>query len=154
MRLEGGVEIRAPRERVWAFLLDPDEVRGCLPAVRSVERLGEGRYAAEVKVGVGFLSLVVPAAVAYERTDPPAAMTVTIRGAAHGSTAEVSVEVRLDEGPGSSTYLAWAADVEVGGALASLAPRLLDGPAPEAIAQALDCARGRLEALGEAGEGS
>ena len=37
MKFEGTVEIKAPREKVWAFLIDPDQVGSCGPGVQSIE---------------------------------------------------------------------------------------------------------------------
>ena len=56
MKFEGSVEIRAPRDRVWAFLMDPNQVGSCGPGVESIEVVDETHFKAKAKVGIGFIS--------------------------------------------------------------------------------------------------
>ena len=43
MRFEGSLSIKAPRERVWRFLTDPEQVAACAPGLESVEVVEPGR---------------------------------------------------------------------------------------------------------------
>ncbi len=56
MQFQGTVEIAAPRDRVWAFLMDPDQVGACGPGVESIEVIDADHFKAKAKVGVGFIS--------------------------------------------------------------------------------------------------
>ena len=56
MRFQGSVDIKAPRDQVFAFLVDPDRMGGCLPKVQSIKKLGDGRFEAVAKVGKGLFS--------------------------------------------------------------------------------------------------
>ncbi len=56
MKFEGTVDIKAPRERVWAFLMDPNRVGPCGPGVESVEVIDDTHYKAKAKVGIGFIN--------------------------------------------------------------------------------------------------
>ena len=56
MKFEGTVDIAAPRDRVWAFLMDPNQVGNCGPGVESIEVIDEDHFKAKAKVGVGFIS--------------------------------------------------------------------------------------------------
>ena len=59
MRFEHKVTIAAPRERVWAFLMDVPAVGRCVPGVESVEALGDDQYQGTMKVRVGPIGLTL-----------------------------------------------------------------------------------------------
>jgi len=56
MKFEGTVDIKAPRDRVWAFVSDPAQVAACGPGVESVDMVDETHYKTIAKIGVGFIS--------------------------------------------------------------------------------------------------
>ena len=56
MHFEGTTLIAAPRDRVYAFLMDPDQVGPCGPGVESIEVVDGTHYKARAKVGIGFIS--------------------------------------------------------------------------------------------------
>ena len=56
MELSGTVEIRAPRARVWAFVLDPEQIGWCGPGVEAIEVLDPTHYRVTAKVGFGIFS--------------------------------------------------------------------------------------------------
>ena len=56
MQFKGTVEIAAPRDTVWAFLMDPNQVGSCGPGVESIDVVDEDHFKAKAKVGIGFIS--------------------------------------------------------------------------------------------------
>jgi len=56
MHFEGTVQINAPRDKVWAFVIDPNQVGQCGPGVESIEVIDDSHFKATAKVGVGFIS--------------------------------------------------------------------------------------------------
>ena len=56
MQFKGTVDIAAPRDTVWAFLMDPNQVGSCGPGVESIEVIDEDHFKAKAKVGIGFIS--------------------------------------------------------------------------------------------------
>jgi carbon monoxide dehydrogenase subunit G len=146
MHFDGTVEINAPRSRVWDFLMDPNQVGSCGPGVESIEVIDADHFKAKAKVGVGFISarFVVDIETA-ERVGSERAV-LKIRGQAPGSAVDGIAEMNLsgsDEGP---TTMAWAADVNIAGTLASVGARLIEGTAHKMIGQTFDCIRTKLEA--------
>ena len=53
MQFSGTVSIHAPRERVWAFMLDIPSVARCVPGVVSVSPSENDSYIGALKVKVG-----------------------------------------------------------------------------------------------------
>src|SRR3954471_20414077 len=56
MKFAGTVDIAAPRDRVWAFVIDPNQVGQCGPGVESIEVIDATHFKATAKVGIGFIS--------------------------------------------------------------------------------------------------
>ena len=56
MHFEGSVPIKASREKVWAFVIDPDQVGQCGPGVEKIEVVDATHFKATAKVGIGFIS--------------------------------------------------------------------------------------------------
>jgi uncharacterized protein len=145
MRFEGTVQIAAPRDRVWAFLMDANEVGSCGPGVESVEVIDETHFKARAKVGVGFISarFVVDAEVA-EKT-PPDRAVIKVRGQAPGSAVDGTAIMALSGDEAGPTTMDWSADVSIAGTLASVGARLIEGTANKMIGQTFDCIRSKLE---------
>ena len=146
MQFSGTVEIAAPRDRGWAFLMDPDQVGSCGPGVESIDVIDEDHFKAKAKVGVGFISarFVVDMTVA-ERREPELAV-LKAHGQAPGSAVDATANMQLsgpDEGP---TTMDWSADVAIAGTIASVGARLIEWTANKMIGQTFDCIRSKLEA--------
>jgi uncharacterized protein len=146
MQFQGTVEIAAPRDRVWAFLMDPNQVGGCGPGVESIEVVDADHFKAKAKVGVGFISarFVVDMRVA-ERNEPDLAI-LKAHGQAPGSAVDATADMRLSGPPEGPTTMTWSADVAIAGTLASVGGRLIEGTAHKMIGQTFDCIRAKLEA--------
>jgi carbon monoxide dehydrogenase subunit G len=146
MHFSGTVEIQAPRERVFGFLIDPDRVGSCGPGVESIEVVDKTHFKAKAKVGVGFISarfamdLEIVEQVASERA------VIAAHGQAPGSAVDGSGTMKLRDGEDGATIMDWAADVVISGTLASLGARLIEGTATKMIGQTFDCIRQKLEA--------
>ena len=148
MKFDGTVEINAARDRVWDFLMDPNQVGSCGPGVESIEVIDETHFKAKAKVGIGFISarFVVDMEIA-EREEPDRAV-IKARGQAPGSVVDATATMRLRDGDTGSTVMEWAADVMIGGTLASVGARMIEGTANKMIGQTFDCIRTKLEAGG------
>jgi carbon monoxide dehydrogenase subunit G len=146
MQFKGTVEIAAPRARVWAFLMDPDQVGSCGPGVESIEVIDADHFKAKAKVGVGFISarFVVDMTVA-ERTEPDLAI-IKAHGQAPGSAVDATASMALSGPADGPTTMDWSADVAIAGTLASVGARMIEGTANKMIGQTFDCIRSKLEA--------
>jgi uncharacterized protein len=146
MKFDGTVEIAAPRDRVWAFLMDPNQVGPCGPGVESIEVLDETHFKAKAKVGIGFISARFVVAMEIAEREAPSRAVITARGHAPGSAVDATATMALRDGEGTATIMDWNADVLIGGTLASVGARLIEGTANKMIAQTFDCIRTKLEA--------
>src|SRR4029453_17683813 len=144
MHFEGSVDIDAPRERVWAFLMDPEQVGPCGPGVESIEVVDDSHFKATAKVGIGFISARFTIDMAFAEVERPDRAVIKAHGQAPGSAVDADATMRLRDGDGGKTVMDWAADVNIAGTLASVGARLIEGTANKMIGQTFDCIRTRL----------
>ena len=146
MRFEGSVPIRASRERVWAFVTDPNQVGQCGPGVETIEVIDPTHFKATAKVGIGFISARFVVNMEFAGQQPPDRATIKAHGQAPGSAVDATAEMHLTDGADGSTVMDWNAEVNIAGTLASVGARLIEGTANKMIGQTFDCMRAKLEA--------
>jgi carbon monoxide dehydrogenase subunit G len=150
MHFAGQVSIEAPRERVWAFLIDPNQVGSCGPGVESIEVVDATHFRARAKVAVGFISARFVVDLNVAEQDPPTRAVIKAHGQAPGSAVDASAEMTLSDGDDGATVMDWTADVTIAGSIASVGARLIEGTANKMIGQTFECIRSRLETPAEA----
>jgi carbon monoxide dehydrogenase subunit G len=146
MRFAGSVAIRASRERVWAFVTDPDQVGPCGPGVETIEVIDPTHFKASAKVGIGFISARFVINLEFAEQEPPDRATIKAHGQAPGSAVDATAEMHLSDGDDGTTIMDWSADVAISGTLASVGARMIEGTANKMIGQTFDCMRTTLEA--------
>jgi len=146
MHFSDTTEIRAPRERVWAFLIDAEQVGPCGPGVESVTVIDATHFKARAKVGIGFISARFNVDMELAEQTPPERAVIKAHGQAPGSAVDATANMTLSESPEGVTVMDWVADVVISGTLASVGARLIEGTAKKMIAQTFDCIRTKLEA--------
>jgi carbon monoxide dehydrogenase subunit G len=146
MQFQGTVQIEAPRERVWAFVVDPNQVGTCGPGVESIEVTDADHCRVKAKVGVGFISarFVVEMTMA-ERHEGELAV-LKLHGQAPGSAVDATAKMALSGPADGPTMMDWSADVAISGTLASVGARMIEGTANRMIGQTFDCIRAKLTA--------
>ena len=145
MKFNGTVDINAPRDRVWAFLMDPDQVGPCGPGVESIEVIDAEHFKAKAKVGIGFISARFNIDMSIAERDEPNNAVIKAHGQAPGSAVDATATMALRDGDGGGTTMDWGADVLIGGTIASVGARLIEGTANKMIGQTFDCIRSKLE---------
>ena len=129
LRGEGSADVTAPPEAVWAMLLDPDVLASVIPGSHGVRKLSETRFQADVTLGVGPVKGRYKAEVNLSDLDAPRAVTLTgtvVGGlGSGGGTGRLTLE---PDGAGG-TRIAYVYEAAVGGKVAAVGGRLLDGAA-------------------------
>ena len=122
--------VPAPPSAVWAALNDPAILKECLPGCESLERAGDNAFQAVMATRVGPVSARFTGRVTMSDVDPPNAYTLHFEGqggAAGFARGEARVTL-VPEGD-EQTSLHYAAKAQVGGKLAQIGSRLVDGAA-------------------------
>jgi len=146
LHYEGTLTIRAGRDRVWGFLVDPQAISRCLPDVQILELREEGKFRAVVRVGVAFVKGNFSFEVTMRDLQKPSHAQIAGRGSGLGSAVDVRSTVDLAERGDGLTDLRWAADVVVSGTIATVGARLLDSTVEKKTAELFECLKAQLEA--------
>jgi len=132
---EGEAVVSAPAERVWAMLLDPETLRAVIPGCHSVQKISDTHFRADVTIGIGPVKGRYRADVTLSDLDPPHA--VTLGGSAEGALGFGGGEGRITLLPtgNGGTSIRYVYEAAIGGKVASIGGRLLDGAARVIIGQ-------------------
>ena len=129
MTMQGEVTLPADRERVWAALNDPEVLKACIPGCQDLEKLSDTEFRATVKASVGPVKATFKGGVALSDLDPPNAYTISGEGQGGvAGFAKGGAKVRLEDVDGG-TRMTYDVDAQVGGKLAQLGGRLINGVA-------------------------
>ena len=129
MEMSGEYRIKASREQVWAALNDPEILQASIPGCDSLEQSGENSFSAQVTAKVGPVKAKFKGEVELSDIDPPNGYTISGEGKGGAAGfAKGGAEVKLSE-DGDETVLTYHVKANVGGKMAQLGARLIDGTA-------------------------
>jgi uncharacterized protein len=129
MDMTGSERIAAPRERVYEALNDPEILKAAIPGCEAIAKTSDTEMTATVVTKVGPVKAKFQGVVTLSDLDRPNGYTISGegRGGAAGF-AKGGARVRL-EVDGAQTILHYEVKADVGGKLAQLGSRLIDGTA-------------------------
>jgi carbon monoxide dehydrogenase subunit G len=129
MDMTGSYRIAASRDAVWAALNDPDVLKQCIPGCETLEMLSPTEMKATVTSKIGPVKARFSGKVSLGDLNPPESYTISGEGTGGAAGfAKGGAEVRLTE-DGAETVLDYTAKAQVGGKIAQLGARLIDGVA-------------------------
>lgn len=129
MDMNGSQRIEASREAVYAGLNDVDVLRQCIPGCDSIEKTSDTDMVAKVTLRIGPVKASFSGKVTLSDFDPPNGYTISGEGSGGmAGFAKGGAKVTL-EADGEATILHYAVSAEIGGKLAQLGSRLIDGTA-------------------------
>lgn len=143
MRISGTYAFAAPVERVWDLLMDTAAIAGCMPGCRELRDLGGDRYQAELVVPIAAITGNYGGTIAIEDKDPPRSYRLVVQGSGRSGFVKGAATITLEPG-GQGTTVTVEADADVGGAVARVGQRLLEGVARTMMNRFFDCLRSRL----------
>ena len=132
----------APPE-VWKLLMDPEAIKSCLPGCRELRPIDDNRYHAEITIGVAAVSGSFTATVALSEQVPPQSYRLSVDATGKPGFAKGSALIVLSPVP-SGTEIHVSASAEVGGLIARVGQRLVEGVAKMTMDRFFSCLAGRL----------
>ena len=142
------MEIAAPPERVFAVLLDPAALARVIPGCHALQADGENRYRADVTVGIGLIKARYEAHITLSDIEAPHRLRLAGSGSSSLGTGAGDGLVRLEATP-AGTRLHYDYRAQVGGKVAMVGSRMLEGAARVIVAQLFE-SLGRQAAGGDA----
>jgi uncharacterized protein len=129
MEMTGEYRIAASRQRVWEALNDPDVLKQCIPGCQLLEKVSDTEFNGRVVASVGPVRATFGGKVTLSDLDPPQSYTITGEGSGGvAGFAKGGAKVNLAE-EGADTLLTYDVQAQVGGKLAQIGSRLIDGVA-------------------------
>jgi len=135
VKVSGTYTIPAPREQVWRFLIDPERLAHCIPGAGKLEQTGENEYSGEINVGLAAVKGVYNGKVKLEDLQPPQHYRMIVDGKGKQGFIKGTGTMDLEEQEGAKTLIRYAGDAQIGGPLASVGQRMIDGAAKTMITQ-------------------
>lgn len=129
MNMSGEVQLAASRETVWAKLNDADTLKACIPGCEELEKVSDTEFRAVAKTKIGPVSARFKGRVTLSDLDPPSGYRISGEGEGGvAGFAKGGAVVRLTEAEGG-TKLSYEVEAQIGGKLAQLGQRLVNGSA-------------------------
>jgi len=145
MEMQGTRQIAAPREVVWAALNSPEVLKAAIPGCQELTGGPDEGFEATVKQKVGPVSATFHGRVALSDIVPLTSYTIAGEGKGGAAGfAKGAAEVKLTDSEGG-TLLTYDVKANVGGKLAQLGSRLIDGFAKKMADTFFDNFRAAIE---------
>lgn len=134
LRGAGEAQVNVPPETVWRMLLDPKTLEAIIPGAHGVTKISDTHFRAEVTLSVGPVTGRYKADIKLSDLHEPRAVTLTgvVTGALGNARGAGRVRLTAIE---TGTKVVYDYDAEIGGKVASIGGRLLDGAAKVVIKQ-------------------
>jgi len=128
MKLALSSVVPAPRDRVFAALVDPAILQKSIPGCESLVETGPDAYEATLKIGVAGLKGIYKGKALISDKRSPEALTLAFEGKGGPGFVRGSAAIALSDN-GGTTNVACEADVQVGGLIAAVGSRLVEATA-------------------------
>lgn len=129
MEMQGSRQLAITQQQAWDALNDPAVLKTSIPGCDKVEPTGENRYSIGMALKIGPVAAKFTGKIALSDINPPQSYTISFEG--QGGPAgfgKGSAKVQLTPN-GRGTELGYSVQASVGGKIAQLGQRLVDGAA-------------------------
>lgn len=129
MEMNGSRTVPADIDTTWRALNDPEVLKACIPGCESVERVSDNEYRLTMTARVGPVSARFTGRIVLADIVAPTSYTLSFEGqggAAGFAKGEARVTLSANE-PG--TRIDYQVKAQIGGKLAQIGSRLVDGAA-------------------------
>ncbi len=130
MTMTGEIPLEAKRDVVWAKLNDPEVLKACIPGCEELNVIGENEFEAVAVNKIGPVKAKFKGKVQLTDIDPPNGYRISGQGdGGIAGFAKGGASVQLSDHEGGGTLLKYDVEAQIGGKLAQLGQRLINGAA-------------------------
>jgi len=129
MDMQGSRQLAVTQQQAWDALNDPEVLKACIPGCDKVEATGENQYAVGLALKIGPVAARFAGRITLSEINPPHSYTIAFDGqggAAGFGKGNSSVKLVPNE---AGCELSYTVHAQVGGKVAQLGQRLIDGAA-------------------------
>ena len=129
MDMQGSRQLAVTQQQAWDALNDPEVLKVCIPGCEKIEATGENQYAVTNAIKIGPVAARFNGKIRLTDIDAPNGYSLLFDGQAGAAgfgkgTAKVSLTPQ-----GDGCELAYSVNAQVGGKIAQVGQRLIDGVA-------------------------
>ena len=143
MDITGSYTFTAAPERVWALLMDPAVIAGCIPGCEKLEPEGEDRYRARLNVALAAITGTYDGTVVISDKAEPQSYKLTVEGQGKPGFVKGAATIAL-RAEGANTIVDVSGTVQTGGPIARLGQRLIGGVSKMMQDRFFACLQGKL----------
>lgn len=145
MEMSNDRRLALGREAVWDALFDPDVLAACIPGCESVEKISDHEFHTAMTAKVGPVKARFKGKVTMDDVDRPNGYRVGFEGqGGSAGFAKGEAQVRLTDEADGGSRIAYTVKATVGGKLAQVGSRLIDGVANKMATEFFDNLTERL----------
>jgi len=147
MIIEEKFTVKAPAQKVWDFIINPELIGPCVPGLEKIDILDENTYETIVKVKVGFIKVKMKTKTVITEQEPPHHMKTVSEGKDALKAGEVYQEMTVDirEIDENTSELSYKADVRITGKLATFGEKIMRSTTKKLSAQFINNLKQKLE---------
>ncbi|SRR5581483_676593 len=139
MEMTGAQTVPASPEQTWRALNDPDTLKACIAGCDSIEKLSDSEYQLSMTAKVGPVSAKFKGRMRLADLNPPNSYTLSFEGQG-GAAGFAKGAAKVNLAPeGTGTRIAYTVSAQIGGKLAQIGSRLIDGAAKKMADDFFSC---------------
>jgi carbon monoxide dehydrogenase subunit G len=128
LKILGSHALTAPLEKVYAMMQDPDVLARAIPGCEGLEKTGEDEYRMKMKMALASFSGAFEGKVRITDQSPPTSFRLIVEGSGKLGFMKGDGLLKL-AASGEGTEVSYEGDAQVGGTMAAVGQRLIDGTA-------------------------
>lgn len=134
MNLSGSYKLNALRERVWQALNDPEVLRVCTPGCKQLTLAEDGSFDVELDVGIAAVRGQYTGKIRICDPVPGTEYRLVVNGTGTNGFLNAEGIVRVTD-DGGETQLEYIGQAHVGGPIAGVGQRIMEGVAKQIVGQ-------------------
>ena len=128
MKISGTYALPVPPERAYQMMQDPEVLARAIPGCQSLEKTGENEYRMKMLMALASLSGAFEGKVRITDQEPPSSFRLVVEGSGRIGFVKGDGLLKLRAVDGG-TEVSYEGDAQVGGTIAAIGQRLIDGTA-------------------------
>ncbi len=138
MKISGTYTLPLAQERAYAVMQDPEVLARAIPGCESLEKVGPDEYRMKMKMALASLSGAFEGKVRITEQTPPNSFRLVVEGTGRIGFVKGDGLLKLSPAEAGGTEVAYEGDAQVGGTIAAVGQRLIDGTAKTMIKKFFD----------------
>ena len=138
MKISGTYTLPLPQERAYEVMQDPEVLARAIPGCESLDKVGPDEYRMKMKMALASLSGAFEGKVRITEQAPPNSFRLVVEGTGRIGFVKGDGLLKLSPAVAGGTEIAYEGEAQVGGTIAAVGQRLIDGTAKTMIKKFFD----------------